>query len=372
MHYKPQWGASALRDITTLTGTGAVGEVNGEIRVRTGATANSTARLETVARAAYVAGSVAQTGVGLRIPTAPTGSQMVEWGQFDSDNGFGFGWDATDFYVWRMVAGEKTKTYRSDWNVDAFDESGPTGWSRADLVSLVASGAPWHIDWTWYGYGSIVFSMITGSGSEVRHRRPIHVLNVDGLSLTDPNQPLTVYVQNGATASDFAVYVGGRQFSLWADVSNDVLRHTSADRSAVTLSTNWLPVLAVRRKSVFPAGGRSNSVRCYAHEMAALCGSDIELKLVYGGTVADGSWGALNDIDANETAIEMNASLTSHSGGRKVDHAILAGGSGSVRNVMKSPVIAEMGAQLPLVMYARAFTGTPSLVKCLLTVEERW
>ena len=79
------FGTSVLRDITTLTGSGSISSVGGEILLSTGATATSAAKLESAKIGTYIPGNSSQVGIGLRIPTLPTANQFANWGGLSGD-----------------------------------------------------------------------------------------------------------------------------------------------------------------------------------------------------------------------------------------------------------------------------------------------
>ena len=67
--------STVYRDKITTTNSGAVTESNGEFKVSTGTTANSTAELATRERGRYQPGVMLQAGVAVRRRVAPTGNQ---------------------------------------------------------------------------------------------------------------------------------------------------------------------------------------------------------------------------------------------------------------------------------------------------------
>jgi len=63
---------------------------------------NSTESIESVKKLAYSPGYIAEIGIALRIPEAPTGDQEVRWGYWDGDDGVYFGWDSDGVYIERQ------------------------------------------------------------------------------------------------------------------------------------------------------------------------------------------------------------------------------------------------------------------------------
>ena len=128
-NFKPTWGVSALRYMTEFIGEGASAvETLGEFRLQSGTAANGLATITTNQRGQYQAGSMGQAGIGVRVPTAPTGTAFCEWGYTDFTNGFYFGVDGTSKYVAFVTGGTVTRIYQAAWNVDKLDGTGSSRW----------------------------------------------------------------------------------------------------------------------------------------------------------------------------------------------------------------------------------------------------
>jgi hypothetical protein len=310
-NFKPTWGLSDLRDATTASGTGAaVVETSGEFKLSTGTASGNTSQLRTKERGQYQAGTEGEAGIGVRIPTAPTGTQCAEWGYFDDNNGFGYGYDATGLYVFRLSAGTKTKIYQSSWNADKVDGTGSAS-NPSGFNLNVANGLIFQINFTWYGYGSVKFYINTRDTEQAgKERILLHRLIVDeSISVVDPNQPITINAINGDTTStNFDVYVGGRQFSVVDGDSLPEIRDTPIIFTNETVGTTLIPILAVRKKANF--NGRQNSIRCILKQIDIATSQNMLWFFSYGDTVTDGSWGAIPYVDATETALEINTTLT--------------------------------------------------------------
>ena len=360
----PALGLSVLRDLTSVAGTGTVTNAAGEFLVSTGATTASTSQLETIESGRYYPGTASQAGLGIRVPDTYTGTAYAEWGYFGPTDGFGFGTDATDNYIFYTRASSQTKVYQTAWNVDPMDGTGP---SKATLD--MSKGNIYQINYSWYGYGVIewyvVTDNITGKQSPVLvHRyRP-----VSENSIQNPNQPITVKVDNGNTTTDFIVYVGGRQYSVYGRYLPS-FRLTQESRVLQgSIGTTFVPLVTFRRKSGF------NSYPVKFHEVSLITDVNILWELRLSATLTGASFGAVSNVPTTETALEVDVAATSMTGGQKLESGLVATGgvganqSGSLSNDSYS---LEIPGTEEVTLCARALTGTAT-VTSVLGMEEEW
>ena len=205
------YGVSEIRDVVFTTGGGTVTNTSTEYQVSTAGGGADSAILESALRGRYMPGFAGEAGIGIRIPSAPTGNQVARFGMFDSQNGAFFGVSSTNIFVAIRRGGIDTVINQSAWNVDPLDGSGPSG-ETLDL----SKGNIYQIVFTWYGYGVIEFRVVlpnptTGAQEVVTVER----YSPSGqTSIIDPNQPLRAEVDNGGTGAAFDLFVGGRQYSI--------------------------------------------------------------------------------------------------------------------------------------------------------------
>jgi hypothetical protein len=361
---------SSLRDFTNTTGTAAsVGETGGEIKVSTGTDGTGLAHIHTKERGQYQAGAEGEVGIGIRIPTLPTGNQFAEWGYFlEGENGFGYGVDAAGMYVFILTGGTKTKTYQENWNQDRVDGTDNSG-INLDLTK----GNIFQINFVWYGYGGINFYLNIKTISDQKDNRVlIHSIQVEeSVSVIDPNQPISVIAENDGTASNFDVYLGGRQFSIVDGNSAPEIRDTPIILTGETVGSTLIPILAIRKKGTF--NNRTNSVRCILKQISVNTDNPILFFASYGDTVTDGAWGAVPYANTNETAIEINTTLTA--GGTTQYHAISGGIASSGKNseiqIAKNDRI-PLGNGDSIVIWAQRLTTTDAEVNILVDIEEEW
>lgn len=99
---------------------GQVTDNESEYQLSTAENTNDYAFIESTQRGEYTAGFQCQAGIGVRIPTEPTGDSTMRWGYYEpSDtsqptNGFWFGVDADGIFVARAYGGTTEKVYQKD------------------------------------------------------------------------------------------------------------------------------------------------------------------------------------------------------------------------------------------------------------------
>jgi hypothetical protein len=324
------FGTSQLRDETSSTGSGSISQnpdtSTGEIVLSTGTTPDSSIQLRSAEYGRYTPGYSAQQGVGIRIPALPTEGE-ARWGYFNGTDGFYWGYDgsAQELFVGRRKAGsEAQRIYRSNWNRNAIDTVLDSSWSPNE-------GSIFQIDFSWYGYGIILFTIVDQTANDLRNTSPrqesvvVHALVVDNeTSTADPNQPITVEAENGANGEDFDVRVGGRQFSVFGQGSSES-RITAQNRSGIAVDdTAWTYIMGWRRKD-----GEANS-NLNVRSIQTLQTGDTKYALVVNPNVSAENYGGIELVNPDETLLEVSTtgSFDGIGTGTKVFESLASGGGG--------------------------------------------
>ncbi|WP_371017507.1 hypothetical protein [Pseudalkalibacillus sp. JSM 102089] len=333
------YGVSAIRDIVTTTGGGTVTNDATEYSVSTSTGGTDAATLDSALRGRYEPGYAGEAGIGIRLPSLPTGTQVTRWGLFDDQNGGYFGRNATDTFVAVRRGGVDTVINQSSWNVDPLDGSGPSG-----ATLSLSKGNIFQIFFTWYGYGVIEFRVVLPDPTTLAQEViTVHRYSPTGeTSFVDPNLPLRAQVDNDGTSSALSVFVGGRQYGIVGRY-NPIYRVTSERRTVSGIGATLTPLISFRRKSVFPAGsGRANSVQISLEGIQVISSLDVAYQVLIGGTI-NGSFGnfptANTNIPNTETALEVNNTATTYTAGEVVFQGATSGGSGVSRVVGMNELI---------------------------------
>lgn len=357
------YGTTLLRDVEELTGSATVTASSGELKLSTGATASSKAHLDSAEAGRYIPGYGAEMGIGIRIPTLPTGNQYAQWGGHDvtEDNGYYFGVDATGVYVAIEAGGAVSKTYQSNWNIDTLDGTGASG------VTLdLTAGSIFRIIFTWYGYGQIVFGKISTIGNQQQFV-PCHQMVPEGsTSIESPNLYVFAEADNGGDAANLDMYVGGRQYSIVGRY-RPKFRYTSELRTGVSTSTSVVPVVSFRNKTAF----LDRSVRIAGMEIIPVT-EDVVVELRINCSLTNASWQTPTNHTAAETAVESDNSATALTNGVVVWSEIFEAGKKNENNTLSGEALdIDLPQQQPVTLCVRTLSGTGT-VTANFRVQEEW
>ena len=357
------YGLSAIRDVQAVTGSGAISSsASGEYLLSTGATASSTARLDSAERIRYLPGYSAEAGIGVRIPIPPTGNQFAKWGirNPQATDGLYWGIDATGVFTAILRGGIENKTYLPASSIDTLDGNGPSG-----LTLDITSGNIFQIEYTWYGYGQIIFDLIDVVNFQQK-TFPCNTFKPSGAtSLQSPNLPIFVEVSNGGDASDFDIYVGGRQASIIGEY-NPLFRTSSQVGADIATSTTAIPLVSVRNK----IGFENISLRIDS-ATAIIATEACIIEFYLGATLTGASFVNPTNHTAAETGIEADISATAQSGGVLVFSYYAEAGQANRGVVNNEGRVFNIPENQILTMSARTITGTGT-ARGYLRMQEEW
>lgn len=230
---------------------------------------------------------------------------------------------------------------------------------------------------TWYGYGVVEFRVVIPDPTTLAQEVIIvHRFSPNGqTSLADPNLPLRAEIFNNGTASGLNLFVGGRQYSILGKYS-PVFRVTS-ERRTITATGTLTPILSFQRKATFPPGsGRANSVSIKLEGIDLVTSDDIYYQIVLGGTI-NGAFAnfptATTNIPTSETALLINSTLTTISGGQVLLQGLAAGVEGSARILASASLLDFQLPDTEFVTLAVAnLSGGTNSVTATFSLTEEW
>jgi hypothetical protein len=372
LNIKPTWGVSTLRDSFTASGVQAgTVEENGLLKISTGLAADGVVVLQTRQRGQYQAGGQGQMGVGVRLSNLPSGTQDVRWGYMDDHNGIGFGADVTGLYTFVRKKASLNKTYQPDWNISP------------DVMVAATSGNIYHVDFSWYGYGDIIYRILNASGVGSKHELvDVHrFLPEDSASIEDPNLPISIEAYNGggAESGNIDLFIGGRQFSVITGDSKPQTRFFSQSviNHTITSGVNvWEPLLTITPKDTFGPSNRFNSVRVSITQFEFRTDQDIHARLTYSDAPSyGGGFDAPAGIDSNETAVQVKSTenvLYGAPSGILIREAVAAAAGNNRESTVqqRGRITLEPGIEGTLWVRKHAIQAT--VVSAILQWEEQW
>ena len=333
--------------------------INSRYRLRAN---DSTESLQTIDDLQYTPGYIAEVGISLQIPEAPTGNQEVRFGYFDSDDGVYFGWDSDGVFVERLRNGSRIgKTYREDW----------TAGENVNVEQQLHNGTIALIELALYNYGTIGFDIYDQDRvTNGLQANKVHNADVPGTTtLSSQDNPIRVEVSNPDT-SDFDVFVADRQATVRGNFTPN-RRIKGERRTDVSLDgTTWVPIISFRRKESF------KTINTDLFDLAAKPDEDIFVQIREdAGSTTDGDYAAPQDVNADETAVEVDTSPTaSITDGYYVFQGQFDGGerNRSVLGRLDNVDVALKNTR-PMTVYARTVSATGgNLTAFNLNWAENW
>ena len=199
---------------------------------------------------------------------------------------------------------------------------------------------------------------------------PVHKAKIDGsLSIETANLPIWCLADNGGDATDFDVYVGGRQYSIVGPYRPQ-FRYTGQTRTGVSTSTTDEPTVTFRRKS----GQRDKSVVVSGFDLlVATEAVEVQLRVNEGLTGA--SYATPSDYTAAETALEADVSATATDGAGEVIWSGLFPAASTPQAVDFATTgdrrLQEIPREQPVTLVARTLSGTGT-IDVHLRMREEW
>ena len=319
---------SGYRDRQDSSGTGVVTENDSEYRVRH-TSSGDFVKLLSARKGIYVPGASAESGIGVRLTTDTlSGDGVGYWGYFemgenadgsdtqDIQNGFLFGLDSSGFFVEVIKAGnQQHKTYEANYNI-----------TPSPNINYI-DGNIFQVDFTYYGYGLIIFQKVVGETADNRQIvQNLHSVRLTGgTSATNPNLQVGALDKSSSTTGDFSIYVSGRQFSTVGKQAGRG-RITPERLESVTISTSFVPIMTFKRKQ----GYKEIAIDPYGFDILSSGNAVVQIRLnsdITGGT-------APNFLDISETttdehslSVDTSATSININSGIKVYEQLVSGGS---------------------------------------------
>lgn len=320
---------SNLRDETTVVGSGAVSAELGKIKLSTGATPNSSARLETHAVGYTISGTASEAQINVQLGDIITDSTVIRFGIGDSVDGAFYEIDSTGIKTVLLVNSVRvSETYKEDWIQDTLDGSGASG----HTLSLDNSFLGWGFRFT--DIGKMVYTLVF-SGDDLEELGE-SIMHLDKLSMfggfTNSHFHMFAEVLNGTDGNDYSISIGHRRFDITGKNIQDI-RETGELRLAASVpaSANLFPLISMRQKALFP-GSVVNHIPSALFGYNIISDQNLAVYVTRNGTI-NGTFATLSAYDATETSIESNITCTTQSGYQVVGGPRLHNADSTVGNI---------------------------------------
>lgn len=313
-----------------VTNSGTVTQSSGMGVVSTGTTANSKSWLRSDHHARYRPGLGGLLRFSALFTTPVTGTEqfiglMDERGSAaDFVNGYAVGYNGdTEIKILRWQNDVLIEVPQSDWD-DKLDGTGRSG-ITIDFTKLNV----FDIQYQYLGAGAINFwieAPVTGIPF-IFHTIQYANLNTSP-STHNPNFHFTIYVDNGATTSDLIMKVGSYGYFI-----EGITRHievqqpqNSSETKQKTGVTTEVAIFTIRNKSTY--AGKTNYIDIFLeHWTASIEASSTNnlgsVRLVRNTTL--GGTPLWNDINTNNSVVEIDVAGTTLTGGVELIPSELAG-----------------------------------------------
>ena len=360
---KSVYPLSKFRDSVIAENGGFVTQSEGQFIVSTTDDAGSSVIFQSVERARYVAGFDGVPGMAVALNALPTGNQVVEWGNTDFENGFVVGVDAEGMFTRLYSGGEVVKTRRrNEWNSPRLAELDP-------LDVRV-----YRMPYRWYASGPYRLMIDHYDEKDTPTVLPVDVMTREDTTkpiTEDPNQPISLRIQNNGTASPLTARVMGRQYFVMGDYNPDK-RIIGERRFTQTVDTTPVPLIAFRQK---PGIYNSVSIKIGGIDLL-VSGADIFFDVRVFADITGGEWISPRLTDNGvESAVEFNVSADSIAGsGLQIWGGGLVGEGQGKRSSLQSvelPSLDLPGDGEVICLTAQAISGSAT-VSSVLKVNEEW
>ena len=306
-----------------------------------------TESIETVDGLQYIPGYIAEVGIALQIPEAPTGDQEVRWGYFDESDGAYFGWDSTGVFVETLRNGTRQgKVYQDGWNNGA----------ELDPTEPLQNGTITRIILALYNYGSLGFELYDRDDeTQALNSNILHNEKLEGeTTLSSQDNPIRVEVAN-PDATDFDVFVADRQATVRGQFTPN-RRIKGERRTDVELSgTTWVPILSFRRKDGF------ETINTDLFDVSVKPDEDIFIQVREdAGSTTDADYATPQNVNASETAVVVDTSPTAEIGDGYYAFQTQFDGGERNRSVLGrlEDVDLELKNTRPMTVFARTVSAT--------------
>ena len=364
-----------------------------EYHLSTSANTNDFAYIESTQRGEYTAGFMCLGGIGVRVPTNPTGDSVMRWGYYEpSDgsmpsNGFWFGVDDGGLFVARSNSGSSEKVYQKDWNRDKLDSQYSLNPSGKTID--ISDGLVFRINFTYYGYGPIEMRVLMDDDDDDQYGNAeivtAHTFHVNGgTSIDNTNLPISATIEPNGTNNDaLDLFVGGRQFSVVGKRTENERTSWHYLDSLTVDDTKWHHAISFQLKDGTDVSSTNfrkvlGTIRRFYAEANS---TSYKWQIRRGTTPNDPVWGVPEShvdtpdesaykVDTNSADVQDGSGDTT---GVNLDGGILAEGSINETEIKAENIDGEIvDEEITSLLFKAKPTTSGSVSDILFKMGERW
>lgn len=313
-----------------ITGSGTVSQATAMAIVSTGTTTNSSAEWETKKHAKYRAGLGGLfRGTALYTPGTAGTEQMigiadVEGVSASHRNGFGVGYSGTVFGFLRWRDDVLTVVPQADWNRDKMDGTGKSGMTLVQTNLNV-----YFIQFQYLGAGAInLWVEDDKTGLPILVHTELYANKHITPSVYNPNFHMMIHVSNNATTSNVSMKSASMAYFIEGKSSVSELQQPQFSTSKIQklAVSPEVALFTVRNKLIY--AGKSNFLDILLENVTAAIEAGATNNLGEIRVVRNAVLGGVpmwNDIEIDDSMVEIDVVGTTVTGGKELFYSPLAG-----------------------------------------------
>lgn len=289
-------------NITSVVGTGSVtatAESTSEIKCSISNTTDEV-KIRSSKRGYYISGLVSEVGIAIRIPVQLDTASSFKFGYFDDNNGYYFKFVGGTLNCGIMYNGSETLISRSNFNTYMLDGTEENG-----ITLNFSKGNIFRIDFSWYGFGQVVFGIIQADAANKQKFFPMHKYNTNSnTSCGNPALPINCELKSNGSALTRDVYIAGRQYSILGKVIPNFIRNMYNIDNKSSLNTSQNPLFSLKYRTNYKTCGVSLA------RIRGISNVNIKLRLIKNATLNGYSFNNITEVLESCLQVDTDASFT--------------------------------------------------------------
>lgn len=338
--------------VNTDTTNGTVTQADSMAVLQTSANTNSHAEISTKRVVKYRVGQGVHGRFTAIFTTGVAGSEQ-KIGLFDADNGIGFGYNGTNFGIFRRDDTSDTWVNQSSWNFDTMDGSGGAS-NPSGRTFDPTKGNVFEVKFQWLGFGALIFAIEDEETGKFTIVHEIKYANNNTMpSLKNPSFPITARIDNTTNNTNLTL----KTASMAAEIEGKIRLlgpRNSINNSKTGVGTTLTNILTIRNKTTFASIANKVPVTISKYSAAIDGTKPATFQLVLNATL--GGTPSYTDISTNTSVIDYDVAGTTVTGGKVLDGAALGKTGSSDITPFLEDIVLNAGDTLTLAVQTSSGT----------------